>query len=104
MSMPATRISAQKIAPLIARISIVEKNHREHFVSGLVEDSKGGKIASRKERSAILSQAQRKAPTVVVQGFSQAGKLLAVVEATPNLSVSSLRKASAEIIRLHSGR
>lgn len=102
--MPATRITAQKLAPLIARISIVEKGHREHFVSGLVEDSKSGKIASRKERVSILAQVQRKSPTVAGQGFSQAGKLLAAVEATPNLSVSSLRKASAEILRLHSGR
>lgn len=101
--MPATRIAAQKLAPLIARISTVEKAHRENFISGLVEDSKGGKIASRKERSSILAQAQRKAPSVAGQGFSQAGKLFAAVEVTPNLSVSSLRKASAEILRLHSG-
>jgi len=103
MSMPATRIAAQKIAPLIARISIVEKSHREGFVSGLIEDSRGSKIASRKERSAILAQAQRKAPSVTGGAFSQAGKLLSTVEATPNLSVSALRKASAEVLRLHSG-
>lgn len=100
--MPATRITVQKLAPLIARVSLVEKANRESFVSELIEDSRSGKIASRKERASILAQVQRKASLATGRGFSQAGKLLAIVETTPNLSVSSLRRASAEILRLHS--